>query len=72
MKILEVEIKNNQIYSHIREKWLEKTPEEIVRQSFVCELVNEYGYSLEQMEEEKNLTENSDRGTGKAAADIVI
>ena len=38
----------------------------------MCELVNEYGYSLDQMEEELNLTENSDRGTGKAAADIVV
>jgi len=70
--ILQIKEKDNRIFSHIREKWLEKTPEEIVRQNFVCELVNEYGYSLEQMEEEKNLTENSDRGTGKAAADIVV
>ncbi len=63
---------NKKIYSFIRNKYLETTPEEIVRQEFVCKLINEYGYSLEQMEEEKNLTENSDRGTWKASADILV
>jgi type I restriction enzyme M protein len=38
-------------------------PEERVRQEFVCKLVDEYSYSIGQMDEEKNLTENSDRGT---------
>lgn len=61
-----------QIYSFIRKDYFEKTPEEIVRQETVCKLVNNYWYSLTQMEEEKNLTENSDRWTGKASADILI
>lgn len=70
--MLEVLIKDNKIKSHIRWEWLVCKPEEIVRQEFVCRLYNEFGYKLEQMEEEKNLTENSDRGTGKASADILI
>lgn len=48
-----------------------ETPEELVRQEFVCKLVNEYGYSLDQMKEEVLLTTSS-RGTGKARADIVV
>ncbi|MEI7511373.1 MAG: N-6 DNA methylase [Candidatus Peregrinibacteria bacterium] len=71
-KILTIQQKDGKIYSPIREKWLEETPEELVRQAFICELVNEYEYRLDQMEEEKALTERSDRGTGKASADIVI
>ena len=70
-----LEIKYNekwQIYSFIRDTYFEAKPEEKVRQEFVCKLVNEYEYSLEQMEEEKNLTENSDRGTWKASADILV
>ncbi len=63
---------NWEIYSFIRDKWFEKTPEELVRQEIVCKLVNNYWYSLKQMEEEKNLTENSDRGTWKASADILL
>ena len=61
----------SKIYSAIRQKWLDAQPEEIVRQEFVCRLINEYGYCLEQMDEEVILT-NSQRGNGKAKADIVI
>lgn len=53
------------------EAWLEATPEEIVRQNFIVHLVNELGYSLEQMAQELKVT-NSQRGTGRASADIVI
>lgn len=71
---MELEIKydkNWKIYSFIREKYLEATPEEKVRQEFVCKLVNEYKYSIEQMNEEVLLTKSS-RWTGKAKADIVV
>ncbi len=69
---LEIQInKQGQIYSHLREKWLENQPEELVRQNYVCKLVNDYGYSLEQMGEELKVS-NSNRGQGKARADIVI
>ncbi len=66
LKLIE---ENDKIYSHIRKKWLIKKPEEVVRQNFVLELVNVYGYSLEQMLEEENLT---GRGSAQARADIVI
>ena len=51
--------------------WLESTPEEIVRQKFIAHLVNELGYNLNQMAQELKVT-NSQRGTGRASADIVI
>lgn len=49
--------------------WLIKTPEEIVRQNYLLTLVNEYGYSLDQIDEELAIT---GRGSGKARADFVI
>ena len=54
-----------------RDKWLEAKPEEIVRQNFICTLINEFDYKLEQMGQEVKVT-NSNRGTGRASADIVI
>ncbi len=71
-KKLTIQEKDGKIYSPIRDMWLVESPEELVRQYFVCELVNEYGYDVDQMDEEKSLTEHSTRGTGKAAADIVV
>lgn len=68
---LEVQIDGNKIYSPLRDKWLVLTPEEQVRQSYICRLVNVYGYDIEQMDEELKVN-NSHRGQGKARADIVI
>lgn len=68
---LEVQVESNRIYSPLRDKWLVLTPEEQVRQSYICRLVNVYGYNLEQMDEELKVN-NSHRGQGKARADIVI
>ncbi len=68
---IEVKIEGNKIYSLIREKWLVLTPEEKVRQTYVCHLINHYGYQLDQMGEELKVS-NSQRGQGKARADIVI
>lgn len=68
---LEVQIDGNKIYSPLRDKWLVLTLEEQVRQNYICRLVNVYGYSLEQMDEELKVN-NSHRGQGKARADIVI
>lgn len=51
-KPLAVERKNGEIYSPIRKKYLVEMPEERVRQEYICVLVNEYGYSLEQIDEE--------------------
>ena len=68
---LEVQIDGNKIYSPLRDKWLVQTPEETVRQNYICRLVNVYGYSLEQMDEEV-VVSNSRRGLGKARADIIV
>lgn len=67
----EIKIENNKIYSFIRQKWLVLTPEEKVRQTYVCHLINHYGYQLDQMDEELNVA-RAHRGQGKARADIVI
>lgn len=68
---LELKYKDWKIYSFIRDKYLVDEPEEKVRQEFVCKLVNEYWYSLEQMWEELKLT-TSQRWTWRASADLVI
>ena len=60
---------NGKIFSHIRNSWLVETPEERVRQEYLCLLVNEYGFSLSQIDEERPVTE---RGSGQARADFLI
>jgi type I restriction enzyme M protein len=70
-ELLEVERDGKgRIKSHLRDKWLVETPEEAVRQQYVCVLVNEYGYALEQMAEEMRI--DGDRGHSDARADIVV
>ncbi len=61
--------KRGKIWSYLRSKWLNETPEERVRQEYLCVLVNEYGFSLEQMAEEVEVT---GRGSGHARADFII
>lgn len=69
----QIELRRNptqqKIYSHVRRKWLTETPEEAVRQEYLLTLVNEYGYTLEQIEEEVNV---AGRGSGNARADYLI
>lgn len=57
------------IWSHVRSKWLVETPEERVRQEYLLVLVNEYGFALDQIAEEMDLT---GRGSASARADFVI
>ncbi len=71
MEELTVKIQNGKIYAPLKDKWLDYKPEEEVRQKYVCRLVNNYGYSLEQMAQELKVT-NSQRGQGAARADIVV
>lgn len=61
----------NKIFAPLLNKELICTPEEEVRQQYIVHLVNQYGYSLEQMAQEVKVN-NSKRGQGKARADIVI
>ena len=68
---LEYQEKDGKVYCPLKDKWLVAKPEERVRQRYICTLVNEYGYSLNQMAQELKVN-NSSRGQGKARADIII
>ncbi|MDF2947598.1 MAG: methylase [Bacillales bacterium] len=68
---MEIQIKESKIFAPLINKWLVETPEERVRQEYIKKLVNEYGYSINQMAQEV-IVNNSKRGQGKARADIVI
>jgi type I restriction enzyme M protein len=61
--------KKGKIWSYVRSKWLVETPEERVRQEYLLILVNEYGFSIDQIAEERDLT---GRGSAGARADFVI
>lgn len=73
MQHMEIQKRNNdkEIYAPLKKKWLVLKPEEEVRQQYICRLVESYGYSLGQMDQELQVT-NSQRGQGAARADIVI
>lgn len=49
---LELKIKNKKIFAPLKNKWLVLTPEEKVRQTYICRLVNYYGYSLDQIQQD--------------------
>jgi type I restriction enzyme M protein len=66
---LSVRRESGRIWSPIRERFLLETPEESVRQEYLCDLVNEYGFQLSQIAEEQEVT---GRGSGRARADFVI
>jgi type I restriction enzyme M protein len=53
----------------VRQKWIPLTPEELVRQQYLQVLLDEYGFSLGQIDEEKEVT---GRGSAGARADFVI
>ena len=71
MATLQIKRENGKIFCPLTDSWHIETPEEKVRQEYIKILVEEYGYSLEQMEQELKVN-NSQRGQGKARADIVI
>ena len=66
---LALQRKDGKILSPVRQKWLEETPEERVRQEYLLVLANEYGFRLDQIAEEMEVT---GRGSGHARADFVI
>ena len=53
---MEVQRRNNdkEIFAPLKNKWLVNKPEEEVRQKYICRLVDSYGYSLDQMDQEIN------------------
>lgn len=65
----QIRIESNKIFSPVRKTWVQPTPEERVRQEFLLVLLNEYGYSLDQIGEEEPVT---GRGSGQARADFLI
>ena len=71
MGTLEIRKNNGKIYSFIRQKDLVCTPEEEVRQNFICKLVNDFGYPIELMAEEYS-SDLKTRGVRSTRADIVI
>ena len=71
MSTLEIRKTNGKIYSFIRQKDLVCTPEEEVRQNFICKLVNDFGYPIELMAEEYS-PDLKTRGVRSTRADIVI
>ena len=70
---MDIQKRNNdkEIYAPLKSKWLVMKPEEEVRQKYICRLVDSYGYSLDQMDQEIQVS-NSQRGQGAARADIVV
>ena len=70
---MNIQKRNNdkEIYAPLKNKWLVMKPEEEVRQKYICRLVDSYGYSLDQMDQERQVN-NSQRGRGASRADIVI
>ena len=68
---MEVQTKENKIFAPLKDKWLINKPEEQVRQTYICRLVDSYGYSLDQMAQELQVN-NSQRGQGAARGDIVL
>ncbi len=67
---LKLQLKDGKIYSHVRKKWLVQTPEETVRQQYLLVLVNEYGYTLNQIKEEESPI--GGRGSAGARFDFAI
>lgn len=65
----QIQIRGNQIFSPLRQKWIPLTPEEMVRQQYLQALVEEYGFTHEQIAEELCVT---GRGSAQARADFVI
>ena len=52
----QIQIRGTQILSILRQKWVALTPEERVRQEYPRVLIEEYGYTAEQIEEEVSVT----------------
>ena len=64
-----IRIDGDRIYSPLRRKRVQLTPEERVRQEYLLILTDQYGYSLDQIAEE---TPVAGRGSAQARADFLI
>ncbi|MGC9354109.1 MAG: N-6 DNA methylase [Mariniphaga sp.] len=68
---MEIQIQDGKIFAPLKDKWLVLKPEEEVRQKYLTRLINKYGFELDQMTQEVQVS-NSQRGQGRAMADIVV
>ena len=64
----QIQIRGNDIFCPLKERWLRATPEERVRQEFILHLHHHYGYALQQMAQEKK----TQHGRRSPKADIVV
>lgn len=67
----EIQIKGNKIYAPLKNDWLVLKPEEIVRQKYILRLIENYGFTIDQMAQEVQVN-NAQRGQGRAMADILV
>jgi type I restriction enzyme M protein len=65
----QLQVRGNEIFSPLRQKWVPLTPEEMVRQQYLQVLVEEYGFTHDHMSEEMEVT---GRGSAQARADFII
>ena len=63
MSKLEIQEKDGKVFCPLINKWLIAKPEEKVRQRYICILVNDFGYSLEQMAQEVRVNNSQIRMT---------
>lgn len=66
-----VETSGNNIFAPIKGTWIANTPAEQLRQEFIYRLIDDYGYSAEQMEQEQVIAP-LEKGRGNSWADIVV
>lgn len=50
--MIELQIKNNEIFAPLLDRWLPYSQEEKIKQEFIIRLINEYGYSVNQMKQD--------------------
>lgn len=63
-----IQIRGSEVFSPLRQKWLKATPEERVRQEFIQLLHDHYGYTFDQMDQERK----TQHGRGSPRTDIVV
>jgi len=56
MEIMELSRQSNQLFDPVRKKWVEATPEEIIRQGLIEKMLGELGYPLSFLSVEKELS----------------
>jgi len=63
MSTLKIKRENGKIFCPLADSWHIETPEEKVRQEYIKILVENYGYSLDQMAQEIKIKWHTHRGT---------